>query len=137
MEIKFDTFVQSNLNNLKIFAQNTYYQILKQGNKSLLEFYWLNHPEPMTSSDFQQGSKELTRFILLERPKGLLISYFEMNYVIPYDMQLWFIEEIAPSWLNSSLKKIALVINYNLLLENSLLDVINQSNEILKKKNRT
>jgi hypothetical protein len=115
---------------LKILTNKPHYQILKQENHGLLEFYWLNHDQPMTSEDFKQGCKELTQYILQERPNSLLISYQDISYIIPYDMQLWFIEHEAPVWLNSSLTKIALVVDNNLLLHSSVLDVIEQSNEI-------
>jgi hypothetical protein len=115
---------------LTILANKPYYQILKQENHRLLEFYWLNHDQPMSNEDFKRGSKELTQFILQERPDTLLISYQDMSYIIPYDMQLWFIEHEAPTWLNSSLKRVALVVNHNLMLHSSLIDVIEHSNDM-------
>ncbi len=115
---------------MTILTDTPYYQIFKHENQRLLEFHWLNHNQPMTGEQFKLGSKELTQFILQERPDRLLISYQDMSYIIPYDIQLWFIEHEAPTWLNSSLKRIALVVNDNLLLHSSVLDVVEQSNEI-------
>lgn len=117
---------------MTILANKPYYKILKQDNHRLLEFYWLNHDQPMTSEDFKQGCKELTRYIKLVRPDGLLISYLEMKYIIPYDMQLWFIKDEAASWLKSSLKKIALVVNHDLLIQDSLENIIEESAKIFE-----
>lgn len=115
---------------MKTVSNKLFYRILFNEEQQLLEFYWLNLEHPMTEEDFKQASKELTRYIIQKRSKRLLISYLELNYAIPNEMQYWFVEEEAASWLNSTLKKIALVVNHDLLIQNSLDNIIEETNNI-------
>lgn len=110
-------------------AKKPTYRIIKDETHHLLEFYWLRQEQPMSCEDFKEGSHVLTRYILIERPNGLIISYVDMNYVISYKMQQWFVKEKAASWLNSSLKKVALVVNHDLLLQHSLDAIMDESME--------
>lgn len=90
---------------MKTLSNKLLYKILLNDKQQLLEFHWLNLEHSMNEIDFKQGSKEITKYILQERAKRLLISYLEFNVAIPYEMQYWFIEEVAACWLSSNLKK--------------------------------
>ncbi|MCX7744611.1 MAG: hypothetical protein N2167_08625 [Flavobacteriales bacterium] len=125
-------FAANNFEHVIILAEKPKYRIINDTPNRLLEFYWLNHEQPMTCEDFKEGSQTLTRFILKERPNGLIISYIDMNYVISYEMQQWFVKEEAASWLNSSLKKVALIVNHNLLIQHSLDAIMDESMETYK-----
>lgn len=116
-----------------IITDNLLYRIIIDKPQRLLEFYWLKHEHSFTLDDFKEGSDAITALILKENPHGLIISFEDINYAFTYEMQQWFVAEIATCWLNSSLKKIALVVNYDLLIQHSVDAIIDETIEAYQK----